>query len=29
MDMMVLQTTATDQNGATVFTARSLVVIKR
>jgi acyl dehydratase len=29
MDMMVLETTATDDSGAIVFTARSLVVIKR
>lgn len=29
MDMMVLETTATDEAGALVYTARSLIVLKR
>jgi hypothetical protein len=29
MDMMVLENTATDTSGATVFTTRALIVIKR
>jgi hypothetical protein len=29
MDMMVLENTATDDSGATVFTTRALIVIKR
>jgi acyl dehydratase len=29
MDMMVLESTATDEHGAPIFTARSLIVIRR